>query len=168
MISQECIGSLVGYLVALNPLQRCSNRYILFFLVKIFSGDLLRDSSMHHFFWWFMNLLPMQHVTSEGLVLVKQAEDAASNKKVSCSVHLFIALSYWFIHLVAKTEVFIHFLERGKINYFRILNQRLSWPCKAMLCDSFNHVYMSFLQCFALGSSSKTCTKDSGHCFNSN
>ncbi|KAL9257938.1 Cullin-1-like protein [Drosera capensis] len=79
-ISRECIGSFQKYLKAwtlfLLYLSRWCQKLITFFFTLCFVYFLLRFA-----------LVNVQHVTAEGTALVKQAEDAATNKKVTITRH---------------------------------------------------------------------------------
>lgn len=47
----------------------------------------------------------LQHVTDEGTALVKQAEDAASNKKVGPDISLLFAILQFFCHICYSATV---------------------------------------------------------------
>ena len=83
-----------------------------FFWVK---GDLVCSISIFfHFcfyFYFFFHALNiswcsmMQHVTAEGTALVKQAEDAASNKKVyALTIFSFIFIHSWLLNTVCWSD----------------------------------------------------------------
>lgn len=83
-IFQGCIGFSAEYLEAqtlyLKYLNRQLNNLIFCFGYMKNRRFLLCQVSCNS---WFLSFTVMQHVTAEGTALVKQAEDAANNKKVT-------------------------------------------------------------------------------------
>lgn len=55
----------------------------------------------------------MQHVTAEGTALVKQAEDAASNKKVS----ILISLSFFVDKLISLISLLTYWINMQPLSY---------------------------------------------------
>lgn len=55
----------------------------------------------------------MQHVTAEGTALVKQAEDAASNKKVS----ILISLSSFVDKLISLISLLTYWINMQPLSY---------------------------------------------------
>lgn len=58
-------------------------------------------------------VLFMQHVTAEGTALVKQAEDAASNKKVS----ILISLSSFVDKLISLISLLTYWINMQPLSY---------------------------------------------------
>lgn len=75
----------------------------------------------------------MQHVTAEGTALVKQAEDAASNKKVCIMIFFLVRWQGPLIVMMDTLLQFICYLLQPKENQIKnAMNQVVVHDCKSL------------------------------------